>query len=90
MQAIRINAAGGPEVLQAVELPTPEPQAGEVLVRHTAIGVNFVDTQHRAGTPYPVTLPLIPGTEAAGIVAAIGPAVTGLQVGDRVAYASQV
>jgi NADPH2:quinone reductase len=87
MQAIRIDAAGGPEVLQAVELPTPEPRAGEVLVRHTAIGVNFVDTQHRAGTPYPVALPLIPGTEAAGVVAAIGPAVTDVQIGDRVAYA---
>jgi NADPH2:quinone reductase len=87
MRAIRIDASGGPEVLQVVELPMPEPREGEVLVRHTAIGVNFVDTQHRAGTPFPVAFPLIPGTEAAGIIAAIGPAATGVQVGDRVAYA---
>lgn len=88
MRAIRVDAFGGPEVLHVVELPTPEPGAGEVLVRHTAIGVNFVDTQHRAGAPYSMALPFIPGTEAAGIVAAIGPAVTEVQVGDRVAYAA--
>jgi len=87
MRAIRVDAFGGPDVLQVVELPTPEPQEGEALVCHTAIGVNFVDTQHRAGAPYSMVLPFIPGTEAAGIVAAVGPAVTGVQVGDRVAYA---
>src|SRR5215212_2190587 len=87
MRALRVDAFGGPDVLHVVELPTPEPQEGEALVRHTAIGVNFVDTQHRAGAPYSMTLPFIPGTEAAGIVAAVGPAVTGVQVGDRVAYA---
>jgi len=87
MRAIRVDAFGAPDVLQVVELPTPEPQEGEALVRHTAIGVNFVDTQHRAGAPYSMILPFIPGTEAAGIVAAVGPAVTGVQVGDRVAYA---
>jgi NADPH:quinone reductase len=87
MRAIRVDAFGGPEVLRIVELPMPEPRAGEVLVRHTAIGVNFVDTQHRAGAPYPIALPLIPGTEAAGIVVAVGPAVAGVQVGDRLAYA---
>jgi NADPH:quinone reductase len=88
VRAIRIDQFGGPEVLHIVELPTPEPHEGEVLVRHSAIGVNFVDTQHRAGTPYSMPLPLIPGLEAAGIVAAIGSAVTGVQVGDRVAYAA--
>src|SRR4051812_43047394 len=87
MRAIRVDAFGAPDVLQVVELPTPEPQEGEALVCHTAIGVNFVDTQHRAGAPYSMILPFIPGTEAAGIVAAVGPAVTGVQVGDRVAYA---
>jgi NADPH2:quinone reductase len=87
MLAIRVDAFGGPDVLRLVELPPPKPQAGQVLVRHSAIGVNFVDTQHRAGTPYPMTLPFIPGTEAAGIVAAVGPGVNGVQLGDRVAYA---
>jgi NADPH2:quinone reductase len=87
MRAIRVDSFGGPEVLRLVELPVPEPGAGAVLVRHSAIGVNFVDIQHRAGTPYPVALPLIPGTEAAGLIAAVGPGVTGVQVGDPVAYA---
>jgi NADPH2:quinone reductase len=87
MRAIRVDAFGGPEALGLVEVPTPEPQPGEVLVRHTAIGVNFVDTQHRAGTPFDVTLPLIPGTEAAGMVAALGAEVENVRVGDRVAYA---
>src|SRR3954447_6909459 len=87
MRAIRVDTFGGPEVLQVIELPMPEPHEDEVLVRHCAIGVNFVDTQHRAGTPYSMALPLIPGLEAAGIVAAVGPGVTGVQIGDRVAYA---
>jgi NADPH2:quinone reductase len=63
------------------------PGPGEALVQHSAIGVNFVDTQHRAGRPYPVSLPLIPGTEAAGVVAAVGEGVVEVGVGDRVAYA---
>lgn len=86
MRAIRVDEFGGPEVLRPVAIPLPVPGPGEALVRHSAIGVNFVDTQHRAGAPYPVTLPLIPGTEAAGVVAAIGPGVTEVRVGDRVAH----
>ncbi|NTU85344.1 MAG: quinone oxidoreductase [Chloroflexales bacterium] len=86
MQAMRIDTFGGPEVLRLVEIPEPVPGPGEALVRHSAIGVNFVDTQHRAGTPYPVTLPLIPGVEAAGVVVALGPGVTEVHAGDRVAH----
>jgi NADPH:quinone reductase len=87
MLAIRIDVHGGPEVLRAVDMPVPEPGADEVLVRHEWIGVNYVDTQHRAGAPYPVTLPLIPGIEAAGVVVQPGSAVNDLAPGDRVAYA---
>lgn len=87
MQAIVIRDHGGPEVLRSEDVPVPVPGPAEVLVRHHAIGVNFVDTQHREGKPYPVKLPLIPGTEAAGVIAAVGSAVTGCRVGDRVGYA---
>jgi len=85
--AVRIDAHGGPEVLRAVEIAEPDPGPGEVLVRHEVIGVNYVDTQHRAGAPYPVQLPLIPGIEAVGRVVGVGPGVDGLREGDRVAYA---
>lgn len=90
MRAIRVDAFGGPEVLRPVEVPEPVPGPGEVLVRHSAIGVNFVDTQHRAGTPYAVKLPLIPGIEAAGVVAGLGADVSGVRVGDRVAHTCMV
>jgi NADPH2:quinone reductase len=66
MKAIRIYEHGGPEVLRFEEMPRPIPRATEVLVRNEAIGVNFVDTQHRAGLNYPVTLRLIPGIESIG------------------------
>jgi NADPH:quinone reductase len=85
--AMRMDAHGGPEVLRAVELAEPAPGPGEVVVRHEVIGVNYVDTQHRAGAPYPVQLPLIPGIEAAGRVVGVGPGVDGPREGDRVAYA---
>jgi NADPH:quinone reductase len=87
MLAIRIDVHGGPEVLRPVEMATPELGPTDVLVRHEWIGVNYVDTQHRAGRPYPVTLPLIPGIEAAGTVGAVGAAVRSFRLGDRVAYA---
>ncbi|MEX0853708.1 MAG: quinone oxidoreductase [Bauldia sp.] len=83
--AIRIDAFGGPEVLKWVDIPMPTPGPGEVLVRQTAIGVNFVDVYHRSGL-YPLSLPVIPGSEAAGVVEAVGPDVTGFAAGDRVAY----
>lgn len=86
MRAIRFEQTGGPEVLQLVDASTPTPGPGQVLVRHVAIGVNFIDTYHRTGL-YPVKLPCIPGGEAAGDVEAIGEGVTRFKVGDSVAYA---
>jgi NADPH2:quinone reductase len=85
MRAVRFERTGGPEVLELVEVDTPEPKAGQVRVRHEAIGINFIDTYHRTGL-YPVKLPCIPGGEAAGVVDAIGEGVTQVKVGDRVAY----
>jgi NADPH:quinone reductase len=87
MLAVRIDVHGGTEVLRTVQVAEPAPGPGQVLVRHEAIGVNFVDTQHRSGAPYPVELPLIPGIEAAGQVVGVGAGVEGVLEGDRVAYA---
>jgi len=86
MQAIRVAAHGGPEALELVALPLPEPRGNQVLVAHRAVGVNYVDVQHRRGEPYPVALPLIPGIEAAGEVIAVGPRVRQWRPGDRVAF----
>src|SRR5262245_7005239 len=85
MHAIRFDKTGGPEVLRYTEVATPAPAAGQVLIRHTAIGVNFIDTYHRGGL-YPVSLPSGLGGEAAGIVEALGDGVSELRVGDRVAF----
>jgi NADPH:quinone reductase len=87
VKAIRIDRHGGSEALQVVDLPLPGVPAGHALVRNMAIGVNYVDVQHRQGGYYPVQLPLIPGIEAAGIVERIGGDVTLFQPGQRVAYA---
>ena len=84
-KAIRFHKAGGPEVMQLEEVALGEPAAGQARLRQTAIGVNFIDTYHRSGL-YPMPLPSGLGSEAAGVVEAIGPGVTGLKVGDRVAY----
>jgi len=73
--AVQISRHGGPEELVPAELPDPVPAEGQVVVRNSWIGVNYVDLQHREGRPYPVGLPLIPGTEAAGTVVATGPGV---------------
>lgn len=86
MKAIRIYQNGGPEVLKFEDVPIPTPGPKEALVRVAAIGVNFVEVYHRIGL-YKVALPFTPGTEAAGVVEAIGAEVTEVQVGDRVAYA---
>jgi len=85
--AIRIHAHGGPEVLQweAVEPSAPGP--GEVLIRQTAIGLNFIDVYERTGL-YPGALPMTLGREGAGVVEALGPKVRGVAVGDRIAYVS--
>jgi NADPH2:quinone reductase len=85
MKAIRIEQTGGPEVMQLVEADLPPPGRGEVRVRHTAIGLNFIDTYHRSGL-YPVKLPSGLGLEAAGVVEEAGEGVTHLRPGDRVAY----
>ncbi len=77
---------GGPEVLALADVATPPPGPGEVLVRHTAIGVNFIDVYFRSGLyPWPEQT-MIPGAEAAGVVEAVGEGVTGVSPGDRVAY----
>lgn len=85
-KAIRIYEFGGPDVLRWEEVDVPDPGEGEVQIRHTAIGLNFIDTYHRTGL-YPVDLPTGLGSEATGIVEAVGPGVTGVAVGDRVVYA---
>ena len=87
MKAIQIHATGGPEVLQLVELPIPEPGPGQVLIRVEAVGVNFVEIYFRKGT-YKATLPLTPGSEAAGTVEKLGPGVSGFEEGDLVASVS--
>ena len=83
--AIQIREHGGPEVLAFEEIDLAEPGPGEALIRHTAIGLNFIDTYHRTGL-YPIPLPTVLGREAAGVVEALASDVTGLAVGDRVVY----
>ncbi len=84
--AMQFSTVGGPDVLQPVEITLPPLNAGEVRIRHTAIGVNFIDIYHRNGY-YPTRLPTIPGSEGVGVVEEVGLGVTTLQVGTRVAYA---
>jgi NADPH:quinone reductase len=88
MRAIQIEAHGGPDQLKLVDLPVPEPKPGEVRVRHRAIGVNFLDVYHRTGL-YKAPLPLVLGTEGAGVIDAVGAGVTHLSIGDRVGYAAR-
>jgi NADPH:quinone reductase len=85
VNAIRIHEYGGPDVLQYGEVELAEPGEGEARVRHTAIGLNFIDTYHRIGL-YPMDLPAGLGSEAAGVVEAVGAGVTGVKPGDRVVY----
>jgi NADPH2:quinone reductase len=85
--AIRIHAHGGPEVLQWEFIAASVPGRGEVLVRQTAVGLNFIDVYERTGL-YPGALPMVLGREGAGVVEAVGPRVRGVAVGDRVAYVS--
>ena len=85
MKAVQVSRYGGPEVLEVVDLPMPVAGPGEILLRHTAIGLNFIDTYHRSGL-YPLPLPFIPGVEGAGVVEAVGEGVSHLKPGDRVAY----
>jgi len=87
--AIVVREKGGPEVLRPESIDVPEPASGEVLVRHTAIGVNYIDVYYRAAWYAPPGYPFVPGMEGAGTVEAVGPGVTELAVGDRVGYASR-
>jgi NADPH2:quinone reductase len=84
-KAIRFHSQGGPEVLQLDDIQVGDPGPGQVRIRHTAIGVNFVDTYQRSGL-YPVQTPAVAGNEAAGVVVAVGKGVKDLKKGDRVAY----
>ncbi len=84
-QAIRFHSTGGPEVLQLEEVEVGDPGPGEVRMRHVAVGLNFADTYFRNGT-YPIPLPAGMGVEAAGVIQAVGPGVTGFAPGDRVTY----
>jgi len=85
MKAIKFHKTGGPEVMQYEDITLDAPGPGEVRLRHTAIGVNYLDTYYRSGA-YPLPLPSGLGSEAAGVVEAVGEGVTTLKVGDRVAY----
>src|SRR6059058_5352364 len=87
--AIRIHQTGGPEVLQWEEIEVGQPGPGQVKLRQEAAGLNFIDVYHRTGL-YPQQLPFTPGVEAAGMIAAVGPDVTSLSIGDRVAYAGPI
>jgi NADPH2:quinone reductase len=85
--AIRVHAPGGPEVLKWEEIQVGEPAAGQVRIRHTVVGLNFIDIYFRTGA-YPLQAPAIIGQEGAGVVEAVGEGVTDLKTGDRVAYAA--
>jgi len=85
--AVRLKKQGGPEVMVLEQVEVPPPGPGEVTLRHTAIGLNFIDVYQRNGH-YPLQLPGVLGQEAAGVVTAVGPGVTTSKVGDRVAYAN--
>ena len=87
-KAVRINQHGGPEELKLVDVSVGEPGAGEIRIRHKAVGLNYIDVYQRAGV-YALPMPLQLGMEASGVVEAVGEGVTHLKVGDRAAYASQ-
>ncbi len=86
---MRVHQYGGPEALrwEAYDLPAPEP--GQVLLRHTAVGLNYIDVYQRTGL-YPQAMPFVPGSEGAGVVEALGEGVTSVATGERVAYAGPI
>jgi NADPH:quinone reductase len=85
--AVRVHKAGGPEVLTFEEVEVPAPGSGQIRIKQKACGINFIDTYFREGMyPSPVGLPFVVGNEGAGDVVAVGPGVTDIKVGDRVAY----
>ncbi len=85
-KAIRVHETGGPDVLKWEDVEVGDPGSGEARVRHTAVGLNYIDTYYRSGLYPPPQLPYIPGAEGAGVVEAVGEGVTNVKVGDRVAY----
>ena len=87
---IRVHAYGGPEAMTWEDVDVPAPGPGEAKVRHTHVGLNFIDVYHRNGLYKQPHLPFVLGTEGAGEVIAVGPGVTDIAVGDRVAYASVI
>lgn len=89
MKAVRVHQTGGPEVLRYEEIPLPDPGPGQARVRIEASGLNFIDIYHRTGA-YPAPLPFTPGMEGAGVVDALGPGVSQVTKGDRVAYAMEL
>ena len=86
VRAFRIHQTGGPEQLTLDQIELPPPGPGQARVRHTAVGVNYIDTYHRGGL-YPLPMPATLGSEAAGVIEALGEGVTELLVGQRVGYA---
>jgi NADPH2:quinone reductase len=89
-KTVRVHTTGGPEVMQFEDIEVPQPARGEVLVRHHAIGVNFIDTYYRSGAYKAPSLPFTPGNEGAGEVVETGKGVTGFKPGDRVAYVTSL
>jgi NADPH:quinone reductase len=87
IQAIRIHSPGGPDVMKWEDVPRPEPSQGEALIKQEAVGLNYIDVYFRNGLYKAPTMPLVIGQEGAGTVLAIGPGVTAVKPGDRVAYA---
>lgn len=86
VKCIRVHELGGPEVLRWEQVEVGEPKEGEIRIKNTAIGVNFIDVYYRQGV-YSAPLPFVPGREAVGVVTAVGPGLTDRKVGDVVAYA---
>ena len=85
MKAIQVTKTGGPEALELVEIPVPQPKANEAVVKIAASGVNFIDVYHREGR-YPLALPFVIGQEGAGVISAVGAEVKSVKAGDRVAW----
>jgi NADPH2:quinone reductase len=89
MKAVQVKQVGGPEVMEVVELPVPQPKANEAVVKLAAAGVNFIDVYYREGR-YKAPLPFVLGQEGAGVVTAVGTEVKSVKVGDRLAWTAQL
>ncbi|HTB45486.1 MAG TPA: quinone oxidoreductase [Acetobacteraceae bacterium] len=89
-KAIRIHSPGGPEVMKWEDVPTPDPGPGEALIKQEAVGLNYIDVYFRTGQYKAPSMPLVIGQEGAGTVVSVGPNVTLVQPGDRVAYAGAI